>query len=144
MDRAKMANDFHIAGYSCAPAVVCAFADVMDMPVEQLAALTSCFGGGFRTGEICGVLSGGAMVLGARWPHSEAGDMKAKSYAAKKVMQFQKLFQERVPGVRCQEIRDSKPSAEISPAAQRLGLTKSCAIYIVTAVEILEQMLEEA
>ena len=46
--------------------------------------------------------------------------------------------------MRCQEIRDSKPSAEISPAAQRLGLTKSCAIYIVTAVEILEQMLEEA
>ena len=64
MDRAKMANDFHIAGYSCAQAVVCAFADVMDMPVEQLAALTSCFGGGFRTGEICGVLSGEAMALG--------------------------------------------------------------------------------
>ena len=42
MDRAKMANDFHIAGYSCAQAVVCAFADVMDMPVEQLAALKDC------------------------------------------------------------------------------------------------------
>jgi hypothetical protein len=45
--------------------------------------------------------------------------------------------------VRCQEIRDLGLTADISPAAQRLGLTKSCAIYIVTAVEILEQMLEE-
>ena len=143
MDRAKIANDFHKAGYSCSQAIVCAFADVIGLPQEQLAALTGGFGGGFRTGEICGVLSGGAMVLGMRWPHSDPGDMKAKSYVAKKVMKFQKLFQEKVPGVRCQDIRDIKPSADISPAAQRLGLTKSCAIYIVTAVEILEQMLAE-
>ena len=64
MDRAKLANDYHNAGYSCAQAVVCAFADVIGLPQQQLAALTGGFGGGFRTGEICGVLSGGAMVLG--------------------------------------------------------------------------------
>lgn len=144
MDRAKAANDYHNAGYSCAQAVACAFADVTGLPVEQLAALASGFGGGFRTGEICGVLSGGAMVLGARWPHSDPRDMKAKSNAAKKVMKFQKLFLERFPAVRCHDLRDLTVPAESSPAAQRLGLTKSCAVYIVSAVEILEQMLEEA
>ncbi|MDE7242893.1 MAG: C-GCAxxG-C-C family protein [Oscillospiraceae bacterium] len=143
MDRAKIANDYHNAGYSCAQAVACAFSDVIGLPEKQIAAMTGAFGGGFRTGEICGVLSGGAVVLGAKWPHSEPHDMKAKSYVSKKVMKFQALFKERFPGVRCSEIRDIAAEPEKSPAAQRLGLKKSCAVYIVSAVEILEQMLEE-
>ena len=32
MDRAKLANDYHNAGYSCSQAVVCAFADVIGLP----------------------------------------------------------------------------------------------------------------
>ena len=37
MDRAKIANDCYEAGYNCAQAVACAFADVVGLPVEQLA-----------------------------------------------------------------------------------------------------------
>lgn len=143
MDRAKIANDYHDNGYSCSQAVACAFADVIGLPEEQIAALTGGFGGGFRTGEICGVLSGGAIVLGAKWPHSDPRDMKAKSFVAKKVMKFQKKFLERFPAVRCHDIRDLPAAPEKSPAAQRLGVKKSCAVYIVAAVEILEEMLAE-
>ncbi len=143
MDRAQRANDYHNGGYSCAQAVACAFDDVIGLPAEQIAALLGAFGGGFRTGEICGVISGGAVVLGAKWPHSEPHDMQAKSFVSKKVMEFQRRFLERFPAVRCREIRDIPARPEQSPAAQRLGLTKSCAVYIVAAVEILEEMLGE-
>ena len=40
-----------------------------DQTQKQIAALLSGFGGGFRCGEICGVLSGAVTVLGAKWPH---------------------------------------------------------------------------
>ena len=80
MDRAKIANDYHENGYSCAQAVACAFHDVIGLDVERIAALQSCYGGGLRAGEVCGVISGAAMVLGARWPHSKLGDQEAKSF----------------------------------------------------------------
>lgn len=143
MDRAKLANDYHKSGYSCAQAVACAFADVIGLPEERIAALLGAFGGGFRTGEICGVISGAAVVLGAKWPHSEPGDMRAKSFVSKKIMEFQRRFLERFPAVCCRDIRDLPAAPEKSDAARRLGLTKSCAVYIVSAVEILEEMLRE-
>ena len=143
MDRAKIANDYHNQGYSCSQAVACAFADVIGLQVEQVAALTGAFGGGLRSGEVCGVITGAAVVLGARWPHSEPGDMKAKVFVSKKIMAFQKRFLELFPAVCCRDIRDIPGKPEVSPAAQRLGVTKSCGVYIVAAVEILEEMLAE-
>ncbi len=144
MDRVKTAAEYHTQGYNCGQAVACAFADVIGLPVERIAALTGTFGGGFRAGEICGALSGGGLVLGARWPHTEIRDMKAKSLVSKKMMEFERRFLERVPGLRCGEIRDLPPRPEISPAARRLELQKSCDVYIAAAVEILEEMLAEA
>ena len=51
MERTELANQYHERGYSCAQAVACSFADVVGLPVEQLAALCGAFGGGFRTEE---------------------------------------------------------------------------------------------
>lgn len=144
IDRARLASDYHQQGYNCAQAVACAFSDVIGLPVERIAALTGAFGGGFRMGELCGALSGAAVVLGARWPNDDPRDMKAKSFVSKKIMAFQKRFLERFPAVRCREIRDLHTPPEASPAAVQLGITKPCRIYIVSAVEILEEMLAEA
>ena len=110
IERAQLAWDYHRTGYNCAQAVACAFSDVIGLPLEQIAALTGAFGGGFRAGEICGAISGAAIVLGARWPHDDP--------------------------------RDPTPP-EASPLAVQLGITKSCDIYIVSAVELLEEMLAE-
>lgn len=141
MDRAKIANDCYEAGYNCAQAVACAFVDVVGLPVEQLAGLLGTFGGGFRTGEICGVISGAAVVLGARWPHSAAEDAGAKALAGEKIRAFQEKFLSRFPAVDCRALKNLDAAAERSPAAQRLGVEKTCGVYIVSAVELLEEML---
>lgn len=141
MDRAKIANDCYEAGYNCAQAVACAFADVVGLPVEQLAGLLGTFGGGFRTGGICGVISGEAVVLGARWPHSAAEDAGAKALAGEKIRAFQEKFLSRFPAVDCRALKNLDAAAERSPAAQRLGVAKTCGVYIVSAVELLEEML---
>ena len=71
-DRTALANRYHDQGYSCAQAVACAFCDILPYVPEELAPILGCFGGGFRAGEICGVVSGAAVVLGLRFPHSAA------------------------------------------------------------------------
>lgn len=143
IDRAALANEYHDRGYSCAQAVACAFCDMLPYTPETLAPILGCFGGGFRSGEICGVISGAAVVLGLRWPHSTADDMAAKELAAEKMREFQRRFLERFPAVRCADIKERPAAPEKSPAAVRLGLQKPCPVYIVAAVEILEEMLAE-
>lgn len=141
--RTELANTYHERGYSCAQAVACAFSDVIGLPEETIAALLSGFGGGFRSGEICGVLSGAITVLGAKWPHAVAEDQTAKELAAEKAREFQRRWLEKFPEVRCAPLKELPCAPQYSPAAQKLGLTKNCAVYIVAAVEIVEEMLSE-
>lgn len=141
--RAEIANEFHLRGYSCAQAVACAFGDVIGLEEKQIAALLSGFGGGFRSGEICGVISGAITVLGARWPHDIAEDMAAKEFAAEKAKEFQRRFLEKFPAVRCADIKELPCATEKSPTAVQLGLEKACAVYITAAAEIVEEMLAE-
>ncbi len=143
MDRANRAFMYHNDGFSCAQAVACAFDDVIGLPSEQIAGLLSGFGGGFRSGEICGVISGAAVVLGAKWPQNRPEDQAAKELAAEKMKEFNRRFLERFPALRCADIKELPAAAEKSPAAVRLGIEKACGVYIVAAVEIVEEMLAE-
>lgn len=143
MDRAKLAKEYHDNGYNCAQAVGCAFADVIGLEVEQVAAMLGCFGGGFRAGEVCGVVSGAALTLGAKWPHKDPADAAAKDLTAEKIKEFNKRFLARFPSLRCADIKPLPLDLEKSPAAKRLGVEKVCQVYIVAAVEIVEEMLAE-
>ena len=141
--RAALANQYHESGYSCAQAVACAFCDHLPYQPEELAPLLGCFGGGFRCEELCGAVSGAAVVLGVHWPHSVAGDLEAKELAADKMREFHRRFLKRFPSLRCGELRQRPEALEGSDAAARLGFHKSCAVYIAAATEILEEMLAE-
>ncbi len=141
--RAELANTYHERGYSCAQAVACAFSDVIGLPEEQIAALLSGFGGGFRSGEICGVISGAITVLGAKWPHAVAEDQMAKEFAAEKAREFNRRWREKFLEVRCVLLKELPCAAKQSPTAVELGLEKNCAVYITAATEIVEQMLDK-
>ena len=143
MERSKLANQYHETGYSCAQSVACVFPEVTKLPIEQLAALCGAFGGGFRADELCGVVSGAAVVIGARWPHSRPEDLAAKDLAAEKMRTFHRAFLDRFPGLACRELKDLPAAPHRSAAAQRQGVDKACGVYIVSAVEILEEMLAE-
>ena len=143
MERTRQAYEYHEQGYSCAQAVACTFADVVGLPVERLAALCGAFGGGFRAEEICGVVSGAAVVIGARWPHKTPEDQEAKALAAEKIKDFHSRFCRRFPSLVCRDLKPLESAPEKSPAAMALGIEKTCGVYIVSAVEILEEMLAE-
>ena len=67
-DHVKLAEELFLSGCNCAQAVFCAFEDVTGYTHEEAMRLSSSFGGGIgRMREVCGTMSGAAMVAGTLW-----------------------------------------------------------------------------
>ena len=110
----------------------------------------SFFGGGFGGGvggsheELCGAVSGGVLVLSLLHPHTDGEDRAGKVRLYAQAKEFRRRFQEVFDLTRCGDLLRARPGVtERNPASQRLGVTAHCDNMIVTAVEILEQMLQE-
>lgn len=122
MDRYVLEHQYHKPGYSCAQSVAGAFANLPGWEPERLFAADGRFGGGVGGSheELCEAVSGGLLVLGLLFPHTKT---------------FHQRFFETFGHTRC-------GVNEKTTAAARLGLTSHCDIMVVTAVELLEALLQ--
>ena len=94
--------------------------------------------------ELCGAVSGGVLVLSLLHPHTDGEDRAGKVRLYAQAKEFRRRFQEVFGLTRCGDLLRARPGVtERNPASQRLGVTAHCDNMIVTAVEILEQMLQE-
>jgi C_GCAxxG_C_C family probable redox protein len=146
MDRCKLANEYHSRGFNCAQSVMAAFQDLTHLPEEQALAVSGGFGGGIggTHEEICGALSGAVMVLSTLYPHVGENNPETKRRLYGIVRECRSRFNQRFAHTRCGELLAAEISTgENTPAARRLGITAHCPILIVTAVEIVEEMLHE-
>ena len=92
-------------GYNCAQAVFCAFADVTGLDLETSARLASSFGGGLgRLREVCGAVSGAAMVLGMAEGYADPKDAQAKKDHYARVRDFAARFREANGSIVCREL----------------------------------------
>ena len=67
MTKVEKAEELFKSGMNCSQAVFCAFADEFGMDSETAAKVSSGLGGGVgRTREVCGAVTGAALVLGMR------------------------------------------------------------------------------
>ena len=145
MERKERANELHDSGYNCCQAVAAAFADLTGLREEQLLALGGGFGGGVRCGEICGAVSGAVMVLGLTHPYNDCTDQARKSEIAALTREFHRRFKERFGCERCLDLLKADISTpERMQAAKAAGSMKKCPTLIMSSVEIVEEMLEEA
>lgn len=146
MDRCALAYQYHKEGYNCAQAVAGAFADLTGLAPEQLMAAMGGFGGGMggSHAEVCGAISGAALVLSLLNPHTDGADRAGKTAVYAKVKEFRRRFEAVFGLTRCGDLLQARPGVtERNPASQRLGVTAHCDNMIVTAVELLEQFLAE-
>ena len=146
MDRCALAYQYHKEGYNCAQAVAGAFADLTGLAPEQLMAAMGGFGGGMggSHAEVCGAISGAALVLTLLNPHTDGADRAGKTAVYTKVKEFRRRFEAVFGLTRCGDLLQARPGVtERNPASQRLGVTAHCDNMIVTAVELLEQFLAE-
>lgn len=146
MDRCALAYQYHKQGYSCAQSVAGAFADLLSWEPEQVFAAAGGFGGGVggSHAELCGAISGGLLVLGLLFPHTRGEDKSAKREVYALARQFRRRFFEMFGDTRCGDLLRARPGVSgKTAAAVRLSITAHCDIMVVTAVELLEELLEE-
>ena len=145
MNRCQMANDYHRRGFNCSQSVLAAFSDLTGLSEQESFNVAGGFGGGAGTGELCGAITGAVMTLGMLTPvdMNDPAGSKKRTVALSK--ELQKRFMERFGALRCQDLLKNKNETDPvkTPAAHALGITAHCSIMIVTAVEIVEEMLRE-
>ena len=104
-DHADRAKALFESGYNCAQAVFCAFEDITGLDTDTAAKIASSFGGGLaRMREVCGTVSGAAMVLGMARGYSDpkATDEKREHYHC--IQEFARRFREAEGSIICRDL----------------------------------------
>lgn len=127
-EKGEKARRLFLEGYNCAQAVFVAFATDEGMSEKSALKLASSFGGGLgRMGEVCGAVSGMAMALGLIKGNADK-EGKLTHYA--RVRELVGKFADENGGYICRELLST-------------GDKGSCADFVYSAAEILENYLKE-
>ena len=103
--KAKEAEERFRTGCNCCQAVVMAFAPELGLPEETLLRLSSSFGGGVgRSRELCGAVSGMAIVMGLLKGYSDLGDKELKAAHYDRLQRLCGRFREANGSLRCADL----------------------------------------
>ena len=145
MDHGKLAEENFRKGYNCAQSVLLAFGDVTGLDDRTAAMLTSSFGGGLgRLRELCGTVSGAAMVLGLVQGYADPDDHEAKSAHYHRVQEFARRFREKNGSIICRDLLSGVQTVEGNDPEQRTDAyykKRPCPALCRCAAEILDEML---
>ena len=130
-------------GYNCAQVVFAAFAPVLGMAQADALRVSMGLGGGVgRMREVCGTVSGAAMVIGALYG---GDDHKDKTAAYTEVRKFADVFREHHGTIVCRELLHKLPGEKEGPQASERNAAfyakRPCARLVFDAAQILEDML---
>lgn len=143
----EIAEKLFREGYNCAQAVLMAFSDVTGLSKETSAQIASSFGGGLgRLREVCGAISGGAMVLGMAKGYSNPTEPSAKKAHYHLVQEFAGRFKEENGSIICRELLGSVDTVKGNdPEARTQSYYKKrpCAELVRQAADIVDQMLSK-
>ena len=147
MTHAQKAEALFYEGYNCAQSVLLAFGDMTGLEAGTAAALSSSFGGGLgRMREVCGAVSGAAMVLGILRGQYDPKDAQAKKRHYHLIQEFAARFREENGSVLCRELLAGAGAAGgKDPEERSAGYYKKrpCPRIVYRAAEITEEMLSE-
>ena len=145
MNHGEKAEKLFKEGFNCAQSVLCAFEDVTGFERETAAKLASSFGGGLgRMREVCGAVSGAAMVLGLAKGYSDPGDFDAKKAHYALIQEFAARFKEQNGSIICRELLSgSGASSGFTPERRTDGYyqKRPCAELCRRAAEIVDGLL---
>ena len=150
-ERKQKAAELFCAGYNCAQATFASFCDLTGYDEKTALRLASSFGGGIaRHRDVCGAVSGAAMVLGILYGYDEPNADMCKAHYAR-VSDFLNAFTEVHGTIVCRELlklTEEKVKAdekEPTPTKRDEAFYKGrpCTKFVVSAVELLVKKIEE-
>ncbi len=150
--RADKARRLFKEGYNCSQAVFAVFADKYGMDEDTAFKVASSFGGGFgRMREVCGTVSGMALVAGLETGSTVGSDKDQKAYNYQVMRELADEFKKENGSIICRELLgldkklDEKTTQEMitSPKPQERTeeyyKKRPCVELVAQAVEILEE-----
>jgi C_GCAxxG_C_C family probable redox protein len=146
--KGDVAIDLMAAEANCAQAVLCAFSVESGLGREKAMKLASGFGAGLgRRQEVCGAVTGAAMVIGLKHGQAHEGDKEAKERTYRLVRGLMVRFATEFGSCFCRELL---PGCDLATEAGQAkykedGLAeKVCRPCVRGAVNILEEILRES
>lgn len=145
--KAELAQSLFEEGYNCAQAVVCAFSEELGMEKEQVARLICGLGGGVgRLREICGAVSGMAVVSGSLYGYSKPEDLDGKKRTYEMIQKLSARFREENGSILCRELlKEEGNDTSAVPAArtEQYYQDRPCPRLVYCAARILEEYQNE-
>ena len=148
--RGDRARELFREGYNCSQAVTLAFAEELEargISREMAAGLASSFGGGLgRLREVCGCVSGMALVCGALEGYTDPKAAAEKQDHYKKIQELVTTFKNENGSCICRELlaginTDTDPVPEAR--TESYYKKRPCAELAACAADILERHLKE-
>ena len=142
----EIAKELFESGYNCAQAVLCAFEDVTGLERGTAVRLASSFGGGLgRMREVCGAVSGAAMVLGLVRGSSDPTDHALKTAHYHLIQEFARRFREQNGSIICRELLNGAdaPGPDPEQRSQSYYQKRPCPLIVAQAAQILDDLLSE-
>ena len=105
MSKSEVASGYMKQGYNCAQAVVKTYAADVGISEEEIVKIASVLGGGIgRTGNVCGAVSGAALIIGAKFGSTDNTKLESKDKAYQKSRELLACFAAENKSVLCSEI----------------------------------------
>ena len=143
---AEKAKELFEQGYNCAQAVFCAFNDLIGIEFETAVKLSSSFGGGLgRLREVCGAVSGGAMVLGYLYGYTDISDDTVKKEHYALIQSFANDFAKVNGSYICKELLGLKEKENSPVPTERTTAfykKRPCGVLVYEAAKWVEHYIE--
>jgi len=142
--KAKEARRYHQEGYNCCMSVIKPFIEEMDVDQEQIIKVASSLGGGLGyLREVCGAVSGMAIVLGLKYGYlhgfKDEDDKKAKAEHYALVKELGEKFKEKTGALTCRALLHLDENDQVLPGYE--DVDKPCSDLVETAAEILSDYI---
>ncbi len=146
-ERKERAEELFLNGYNCTQSVVLAFEDVLPLDHETLTKVSSSFGGGMgRLREVCGTVSGMAMVAGFLYGYSTPGNVPEKSEHYARIQELAHRFEELNGSIVCRELLGLSCKHDSPQASKRTAeyyRKRPCKELAGQAAQIMAEYMEQ-
>lgn len=137
-----LAAEIFNSGFNCSQSVLAAFCESYELDRNTALKAACGLGGGCRSGEICGAVSGAVITIGLKHGFNQPGDTETKANCYAKTEEFLNAFKTKNGSILCRELLGCDIStAEGMAQARSKNLFKTtCVDMVKSAASILEQL----
>lgn len=139
--RVAKARELFLRGYNCAQAVAAAFSDLTRLDENTVLKMASSFGGGVgHMKEVCGAVSGMALIAGLLYGDIDPADKATKDAHYGRVQAFALKFKDEFNSLICRDLLDR---ADKNPNTEEPYASRPCLVYVENATEILDSWIKQ-